>query len=93
MKNSGELLWTLLLLALISSCTQKEAWQIDLSGEWNYRLDRDNKGVSEKWYNTGLTDTLLLPGSLAENGIGDNISIHTSWTSQIVDSSWYTAEE
>ena len=93
MKNSGGLLWTLLLLALISSCTQKEAWQIDLSGEWNYRLDRDNKGVSEKWYNTGLTDTLLLPGSLAENGIGDNISIHTSWTSQIVDSSWYTAEE
>jgi hypothetical protein len=93
MKKSGGLLWTLLILLVLSSCTQKEAWQIDLSGEWNYRLDRDDKGVSEKWYNTGLTDTLRLPGSLAENGIGDSISIHTPWTSQIVDSSWYTAEK
>lgn len=80
---------TLLLLTGLLACSQDNENQMDLAGEWKVRLDRDDVGMAESWYNEEFTQELMLPGSLAENGLGDEISVHTPWTGSIVDSSWY----
>ena len=82
----------LLILMALASCKQEKERFIDLSGEWNVSLDRDDLGVVEKWYSTRFTETVTLPGSLVENGMGDDISMSTNWTGQIVDSSWFKEE-
>ena len=67
--------------------------KINLSGTWAYQLDSLDVGVAQHWYNQKFTNTLLLPGSLTTNGIGNDISIHTPWTGNIADSSWFTAPQ
>ncbi len=61
------------------------------------RLDPDDKGVSERWFEKALAKDLVkvvrLPGSLAENGLGDDVTVETKWTGGIVDKSWFTAPE
>ncbi len=68
----------------------KEQDTISLAGSWLFRLDQDNIGEQETWYKGTLTDPIKLPGSTAENGYGDDISLETQWTGQIVDRSWFT---
>jgi len=63
---------------------------ISLSGEWAFRLDPGDEGVEAKWYETQLPGKTRLPGSLAENGYGDEVSVNTKWTGDIVDRSWYS---
>jgi hypothetical protein len=62
---------------------------INLAGDWNFKADPKSRGISEKWYNTELSEKIHLPGSMAENGKGDDITVDTKWTGEIVDSSWY----
>jgi len=66
---------------------------ISLAGQWRFQLDPDNMGEEEKWFNSKLTDRIKLPGSTAENGFGDDISIDTKWTGSIIDRSWFTDEK
>src|SRR5690606_39956823 len=40
-----------------------------------------------------FSDTIPLPGSMAENGKGNDVSLNTQWTGQIVDSSWFHDEK
>jgi len=84
---------SLLLLFALISCNQEKELYIDLSGEWNIYLDRDNLGFTKLRNNASFTETVTLPGSLVENGLGDEISMSTHWTGQIVDSSWHNAEK
>ena len=79
----------LLLLMGLLACSQESELHMDLSGEWKVRLDRDDVGISENWYNEEFTQMLKLPGSLVDNGLGDEITVQTAWTGMIVDSSWY----
>lgn len=81
----------LVLLALVS-CSQKEDLYIDLAGEWKVYLDREDLGFAELRDKASFTERLELPGSLAENGLGDDITVNTVWTGSIVDSSWYKSE-
>ena len=76
-----------LTLLLVSSVAA--AGVIDLSGPWSYRLDRNEEGVKAAWYNTPSSETLNLPASLNESGIGDLPSLTTDWTCSIYDSSYY----
>lgn len=63
---------------------------IDLSGKWNFqRTDSINRGVQEKWFSQNFDETVNLPGSMAINGKGNNISLNTKWTGDIVDSSFF----
>ena len=64
--------------------------KIDLAGTWQYAMDPLDEGTGEAWYNRTLADTLKLPGSLTSNGKGDDITLTTPWTGQIVDSSVVT---
>lgn len=65
---------------------------IPLGGAWKCALDRQGVGESEAWFNRSLSDEVRLPGSLMENNIGDDVSVNTPWTGQIVDSSWFKEE-
>lgn len=88
MKNPLLLLLAAVLLA--GSCRQQEsATVIDLSGSWRFAADPGDKGVAEKWYLKNPGETVTLPGSVASNGKGEEISLHTKWTGQILDSSFF----
>ena len=41
----------------------------NLAGQWRFALDRENKGIREKWHAKKLADTILLPGSTEESVI------------------------
>ncbi|OUJ72175.1 exo-beta-1,4-galactosidase [Hymenobacter crusticola] len=67
-------------------------WATDvlpLAGEWRCQLDPQDAGITARWFATRLAETVRLPGSLAENGKGDPISLQTHWTATIYDSSWF----
>jgi hypothetical protein len=83
------------VLSILSISCQKTAVQqkIDLSGTWRFAMDPSDKGISESWFNQELKDTLKLPGSLTSNGKGEDITLKTPWTGQIVDSSFYKNPE
>lgn len=66
---------------------------IDLSGKWTFRIDPEDRGIGEKWFNQILDDSITLPGSLQEQGYGNDVSVETQWTGAIIDKSWYTEEK
>ena len=67
----------------------------DLAGTWRFRIDRDDRGLAENWANAPLAgeDTVQLPGMMQAQGHGDPVAVHTPWTGEIVDRSWFTAPE
>jgi hypothetical protein len=83
-----------LLTILISAIALKnrdgaDASTLSLAGQWDFSLDRNDQGVSEKWYSKKLMQKITLPGSLAENKYGDDPSLTTPWIGNILDSSWF----
>jgi hypothetical protein len=40
-------------------------------------MDPDDKGISEKWVEADLPETIHLPGSMVENGLGYDITLDT----------------
>ncbi|NNH21578.1 glycoside hydrolase [Pseudokineococcus marinus] len=63
-------------------------------------LDRDDAGEDQRWYARDLTcdggaddgaggGTVHLPGSLQEQGYGDEVTAETAWNGQVVDRSYY----
>lgn len=62
---------------LCFSCSQQTD-KIDLSGSWTFSTD------SMDW-----SRMIELPGSMASNGLGEDIAVGTDWTGGIVDSSYF----
>ena len=81
------------LLLVVAAFSQASESKIDLSGQWKFAVDRNDKGISEKWFTQSLTDKVMLPGSMTTNGKGDEITPTTPWTGQILDSSFYKNPE
>ena len=81
------------LLILITGCATDQSNIISLSGEWSIKLDPDDVGINERWFNNLFDERIILPGSLQEQGFGNDVDINTQWTGQVVDNSWYTAPE
>jgi hypothetical protein len=67
-----------------------ERESLSLAGQWRFQVDPDTKGEGEKWFQTELAQTTWLPGSMVENGLGDEVTVETRWTGSIVDRSWFT---
>ena len=78
----------LFLFCLFFSALAK-AQEISLAGQWRFAIDREDKGIAEKWFNQTLPDVINLPGSMAENGKGDDVTLQTKWTGSIYDSSFF----
>lgn len=84
------------IIAISSFHTETDIWassseSISLSGQWRFCLDPANAGVGEKWYSQKLPGQTTLPGSTAESGYGDDVSVKTKWTGRIIDKSWLTS--
>ena len=83
----------LILLLVLTSCAgNKENLResISLAGEWKFKIDSLDQGIVQKWFDTDLEDSVRLPGSMAENGKGNDVSLKTNWTGDIVDRSFFT---
>jgi hypothetical protein len=87
MKN---LLWLLILLVGCRVQKEKTDTELSLSGEWKFRIDSLDKGIENKWYTKPGSETVKLPGSMAENGKGDEVTLSTPWTGDIIDKSYFT---
>jgi len=87
MKSKITNLVLLILLIVFSAFKEKEI--LPLQGTWKFEIDRDDKGITEKWFSRNLNDEIKLPGSMAENLKGDDITLKTKWTGTIYDSSFY----
>lgn len=90
-----QILIYIIVIATAFAACQKPAVQqkIDLAGEWKFAIDSLDKGISEKWFDQELADKVTLPGSMTTNGKGNDISLKTPWTGQIVDSSFFKKPE
>ncbi|MDR1455939.1 MAG: beta-galactosidase, partial [Tannerella sp.] len=80
------------LVAGLCSCRQAVT-ETDLSGEWAFALDPNDVGIREQWYNKPLEGKINLPGSLQEQGFGNEIGVDTKWTANVADSAWFKATE
>jgi hypothetical protein len=64
-----------------------------LAGAWRFRLDRNDAGVAEQWFSRALPQRIDLPGSLQEQGFGDEVTVETKWTGTLYDQDWYKRPE
>ena len=83
----------ILLLFLSAGCSTQKKSEINLAGTWHFAIDSLDQGMNAHWYDTTLPDTIMLPGSMNSNGKGNPIGLHTHWTGQIVDSSFFKNPE
>jgi hypothetical protein len=83
----------LLLVILIEGCSVKHedpGTGMSLAGEWRFRIDSLDQGINQQWYNLTFDETVKLPGSMAENGKGEEVTVNTDWTGNIIDRSYFT---
>ena len=64
---------------------------VPLSGVWRFALDPADEGLVSFWENQTLADRIRLPGILQAQGFGDDVTVDTKWTGQIVDRSCFTS--
>jgi hypothetical protein len=86
----------LIILLVITACTGKKTdvrESLSLAGEWKFRIDSLDQGINNKWYEELAAETVKLPGSMAENAKGDEVSLKTEWTGDIVDKSYFTEKK
>ena len=62
---------------------------ITLEGEWQFKEDPADKGLSEMWYNQNMEESVTLPGSMNTNGKGDPVTVNTPWTGSMWNRAWY----
>ncbi|MEJ2883183.1 exo-beta-1,4-galactosidase [Pedobacter sp. GR22-6] len=86
-KFNKALVACLYILLLLSGSLNAQT--ISLKGKWRFKMDAHDLGEKEKWFSTKLPESVNLPGSMAENLKGDDITLKTKWTGSIYDSSWY----
>ena len=81
----------LLLLLLVTAFNISMTAQsvIDLSGDWQFRMDPDDKGIKEEWWNQTYEDKINLPSSMPEQLKGYDISVDTKWVGSLYDSSYF----
>ncbi len=67
---------------------------LPLTGPWTYQLDRENRGVAQRWFSHAFTGaTITLPGTLPGHGIGDRVGLDTPWTGGIFDQSFFNSPD
>ena len=86
----------LFLCLIIAGCASPRGEireTMSLAGEWNFRMDSLDLGLTEKWYTGSIDEHVYLPGSMAENGKGDEVTLGTEWMGNIWDSSYFNDEK
>lgn len=83
------ILFSFMLMVPLTVMSKDFQPKIDLSGEWKFAIDAQDKGIVEQWFSKSLPEIIRLPGSITTNGKGFDITLTTKWMGQIVDSSFY----
>jgi beta-galactosidase/beta-glucuronidase len=81
------------LLLVLTSCVSQNTSirdRLSLAGEWKFQIDSLDKGIEQEWFSKELNEKVVLPGSMAENGKGNEVTVNTDWTGDIVDRSYFT---
>jgi lysophospholipase L1-like esterase len=95
MKNVHHLRLFICLFAGIMSASvmygenNRDSDILDISGRWQFQIDRNDEGERQGWFNRALNDFIFLPGSMPEKLKGDDVTIHTQWTGSLYDSSYF----
>src|SRR4051794_36567468 len=58
---------------------------LDLSGQWQFSL-----GEYPSPDAPAFQHSIELPGSLQEQGFGDEVTVDTEWTARLLSRTWYT---
>ena len=61
---------------------------ISLEGEWEVKLDPTDVGIKETWQKMTFEERIQLPGSLPENGFGDDPNVDSPWTGMVKRGEW-----
>ena len=62
---------------------------IDLTGEWNLQIDKENKGLTKNGTPVLLTTKSTCPVLCRKKLKGERPSLQTQWTGSLYDSSFY----
>lgn len=87
--NKYSFIILIILVSMLTACNQDRNNTFSLEGEWQFQEDPEDIGIQEKWFQQSFEDKILLPGSMRENGKGNDPDLNTPWTASIYDSSWY----
>ncbi|MCJ7446965.1 MAG: beta-galactosidase [Bacteroidales bacterium] len=90
MKN---IIWLILLLAGCSIKQNEFTGKLSLAGDWQFKIDSLDQGIDNKWYLNTFEESVRLPGSMAENGKGYEVTVNTDWTGDINDRSYFTEKK
>jgi hypothetical protein len=68
---------------------------LDLTGAWQLALDAGDTGLAGRWFARPLTGAcpVQLPGSLAVQRIGDDVTKDTAWTGTVFDRAYYESPD
>ena len=83
----------LFFCCVLAGCTSHKTYlqeRLSLAGEWKFKIDSLDQGIEQQWYTGEFNETVRLPGSMAENGKGNEVTVNTDWTGDIVDRSYFT---
>jgi hypothetical protein len=76
-------------LLLLAGGAFAQSNTLDLSGRWEFRIDRNDAGAARGWCSERFDERIHLPGSMPENLLGDAPELGTRWTGSLYDSSFY----
>ncbi len=69
---------------------------IDLSGQWQFRIDYKNTGITDNWSRISFDDSITLPGTLDENKKGhlnqDSVDGHLNRVYNYYGPAWFKKE-
>jgi GH18 family chitinase len=79
------------LLDTLDAALRGDENAVPLSGVWRFELDPGDEGLAGFWEKPALSGRIRLPGVLQAQGFGDDVTVETKWTGQIVDPSFFTS--
>lgn len=92
-KNGLSVLLLAIGLCLISPLRSIGQNKLSLAGEWQLRLDPDDLGLRKHWWQETYNDRVNLPGSLTENGKGNDVTLQTPWVGDVIDSTYFVDDK
>jgi len=63
---------------------------LPLTGTWECRLDPADEGTAAGWFREALPERVRLPGSIQEQGLGNEITVDTPWVGSVRKGPWLT---
>lgn len=81
------------LLAMVPIAEQAQAATVRVEGDWAVRLDREDAGLRQGWFERPLAAPTSVRGSLPAQSLGDAIKVDTPWTAKLFNREFFDAPE